>query len=524
MEYVDNSLDDAETLFDRSANRYKKPVSILVEIGSKPHTVKITDNCRGMDNDQLCRLIQNVGESMKHSKFTNGQFGFGVHAFRAACKKLRVSSRTERNGNISQIVIDRKNDKFTGCRQATNSDLSQTPNTGTEIVLTGFDNAWVEGLNVEDIIREIQYHFDRMLGRKNLNVTVRGPDGAATRCKPFDYRVIRGNKVTESINCGDLGAVHVNLWVSSTPVQDQSCYFVSSGRRISEISDIKSFMKASMARWSVWNHPNLVGYIEVGDVLEPVITRDEFRRTSTRAKIYKAIITEVEPVLGELINNANKKRRVLEMGKLGSIISKCFNVAIRKENEREKQGKTYIASFPSGTTSSRKRSLEDLEREEKLALSAQNLVGDSDGIAMPEKKKRKTDKQKAQRISRGSGKFRMVFVNDLKDATGNPKRAQLIGDDVYINVQHPDFESRVNFSRKSGKMNISERLCSYLANIAGTAYKANIIQRSRDGLKRYNDSHFQLFDEILDLEFAIETQLRKYLPAIQREVDGAEMD
>jgi len=388
------------------------------------------------------------------------------------------------------------------------------------------NQSWTDGLDIEEIVKEVQYHFDRLLGRKNLNVTVKGDEGDVFRCRPFDYRVIRGNKITESISCGEMGNVHVNLWVSSAPVKDQTCYFVSSGRRISEISDIKSFMKASLARWSVWNHPNLVGYIEVGDVLEPVITRDEFRRTSTRAKVYKTIIKEVEPVLGELINNANKKRRVLEMGKLGSIISKCFNVAIRKESDRGKQGKTYVDYLHTNRGSStKKRSLEDLEAEEKLALSANMRPELMDGIAMPAKKKRKIDKQKAQKVSKkGSGKFRMVFVNDLKDSQGLPKRAQLIGDDVYINVQHPDFEGRVNYSRKSGKMNISERLCSYLANIAATAYKANMIQRSREGLKLYHDRHFQLFDEILDLEFAIESQLRKYLPAIQREVDGADFD
>merc|ERR1711924_5747 len=177
-----------------------------------------------------------------------------------------------------------------------------------------------------------------------------------------------------------------------------------------------------------------------------------------------------------------------------------------------------------GQKKGRKRTLEDLEAEERLALSVDAPTGSVDGIAMPAKKKKKTNKNKAQRIRGGaSGRFRMVFVNDLKDAKGAPKRAQLIGDDVYINVQHPDFEGRVNYSRKSGKMQISERLCSYLANIAATAYKGNMIQRSRDGLKKYYDSHFQLFDEILDLEFAIENQLRKYLPAIQREVDGADL-
>ena len=111
-----------------------------------------------------------------------------------------------------------------------------------------------------------------------------------TKCRPYDYRTLRGNKVTETIECGELGNVNVNLWVSNVPVADQGVFFVSQGRRISEISDIKSFMKVSVARWGVWKHPNLCGYIEVGEVLQPVITRDEFTRTSTRGKVYKAIV------------------------------------------------------------------------------------------------------------------------------------------------------------------------------------------------------------------------------------------
>lgn len=518
MEYVDNSLDDAEKLFDRENNCYTRPISIVVEVENKPARVTITDNCTGMSNGQLCRLIRNVGESMKHSKFTNGQFGFGVHAFRAACKNLRVCSRTAESDDISQITINRSSNKFTGCVKAEESQLQHR--TGSEVVLHGFDNAWVDGLDVNEIVKEIQYHFDRLLGRKNLVVAVKGANGMH-KCRPYDYRTLRGNKVTETIECGELGNVNVQLWVSNVPVQDQGIFFVSQGRRISEISDIKSFMKVSVARWGVWKHPNLCGYIEVGEVLQPVITRDEFTRTSTRAKVYKAIVKEVEPVLAELIDSTNKKRRVLEMGKLGSIISKCFNIAVRKESSREKMGQTYFDhARREGKPRSKKRTLEDLEKEERLAYSADMPPGTLSGIAIPAKKQ-KVSKNKATRVKSG-GRFRMVFVNDLKDAQGNPKRAQLIGDDVYINVQHPDFESRVNYSRKTGKMQISERLCSYLANIAATAYKANIIQRSREGLNKYADSHFQLFDEILDLEFAIENQLRKYLPAIQREVDGAD--
>lgn len=212
------------------------------------------------------------------------------------------------------------------------------------------------------------------------------------------------------------------------------------------------------------------------------------------------------------------------MGKLGNIISKCFNVALRSQTTRLKTGKSYIDTFMhQKKRSTKKRSLEDLESECKLAFQA-DPSGGMDGIAMPDKKKRKTVKGAKSVSNRGSGKFRMVFVNDLKDSKGEPKRSQLLGDDVYINVQHPDFESRVNFSRKSSKMQISERLCSYLANIAAAAYKANVIQRSRDGLNKYKEATYALFDEILDLECAIETQLRKYLPAIQREVDNADKE
>jgi len=359
-----------------------------------------------------------------------------------------------------------------------------------------------------------------------LNITVRS-ETKTKRCRPFDYRIVRGNKVSETMDFGEFGNVNVHLWVSNVAIEDQSCYFVSNGRRIAEISEVPSFMKASIGRWSVWKHPNLVGYIEVGRVLEPVITRDEFLRTGRRAKVYKTVIREVEPVLAELINKANKKRRVLEMGKLGSIISRCFNVAVQKAGSREKSGKSYLDELLTKKSSgTKKRSLEDLENEEKLALHDRGMKSELDtGIAMPAKKKKKVSHNSVEKIMRRSnGRFRMVFVNDLKDAQGRPKRAQLIGDDVYINVQHPDFESRVNYSRKSSKLQITERLCSYLANIAATAYKSNMIQRSKDGLRKYYDKHFLLFDEILDLEFSIECQLRKYLPAIQREIDGADAD
>ena len=52
MEYVDNSLDDAEKLFHRGKKTYKRHVKITIQVGNNPNSVVITDNCNGMDRKQ----------------------------------------------------------------------------------------------------------------------------------------------------------------------------------------------------------------------------------------------------------------------------------------------------------------------------------------------------------------------------------------------------------------------------------------------------------------------------------------
>jgi len=100
------------------------------------------------------------------------------------------------------------------------------------------------------------------------------------------------------------------------------------------------------------------------------------------------------------------------------------------------------------------------------------------------------------------------------------QRSLLIGDQMYINVSHPDFTERVHTNRSKNKLQITERLCSYIANICANSYKSAVILRSQEGLQIYSDNQSKLFEEILDLEFSMESSLRKYLPAIKKEVEG----
>ena len=81
MEFVDNSFDDAEALFDAGAQAYIRPVSIDVFVSRQRRTLRIVDNCRGMPPEVLARVVMRVGESRKRgASFVNGQFGFGMQA------------------------------------------------------------------------------------------------------------------------------------------------------------------------------------------------------------------------------------------------------------------------------------------------------------------------------------------------------------------------------------------------------------------------------------------------------------
>ena len=108
MEFVDNSLDDAENFFDHETGAYGRAVDIRVYVSRNDRTLRIVDNCNGMAPDQLSRVVMRVGESRKRgASFVNGQFGFGMQAFRAACTTLTVKTRASSAPTTYQIRVRR---------------------------------------------------------------------------------------------------------------------------------------------------------------------------------------------------------------------------------------------------------------------------------------------------------------------------------------------------------------------------------------------------------------------------------
>lgn len=576
MEYVDNSLDDCEVLYNKENNEYSRPIEVHVRIDrqkskkaaegdaaanaaqvavpatdkeeapqlppvggarkKKPRkdddkvTVSVTDNCRGMTKAVLSRLVVNVGESNKRaSKFTNGQFGFGVHAFRAAASRIEFKTKAQGAARTLSLAINRKSEFFPHPKPVKKEEENgiQT-DSGTEVTVSGFDNTWSEQLDPKEIIKEIEHHFSGLLERENLKVTVTDVAKEKTvECQPFSFaqgttkRLIKDYPIEGEDVVKD-AVLRVRLYISSKPKHNKNCMFVCKGRRINEISDVKSFMKMSRCRWAVWGHPNLVGYIDVSGILEPVITRDEFILNKTRKDVYRKIIDEIEGDLYKKLHEVNENRRVMALAKLEDVVSRCVNVAVKKDSKRSKEGISYLEQLMMAKKPIRRRKIDedfDVMDDSNAPSRKRKRLGDDDDDENKDKTDKDEENPAKKRKNRGLG-FNIAFVKELVDEEkGIPLRARLVGEDVQINMKHPDFLQRIKVSKAESQPIVTERLCGYLANIIANAYKSHTLLRG-GGIERYKDDHTLLLEEILDVTFSLEGQLRSKLKLMQREMDA----
>ena len=114
MEYVDNALDDAEALYRQNNGAYPYPIQIDITIDSANRAVTVQDNCRGMTRSTLERIVRSIGESEKRGQtWVNGRFGFGVHAFRAAARRISFQTR---HIDGSQYTLELQRDQHRGRR------------------------------------------------------------------------------------------------------------------------------------------------------------------------------------------------------------------------------------------------------------------------------------------------------------------------------------------------------------------------------------------------------------------------
>jgi len=320
MEYIDNSLDSAEGYFNTNLNSYAKRIEINLAIIGKTYKdgkVIIKDNCAGIHNFK--KVVRSIGDSDKKAQpWTNGQFGYGIYSFLSAAEKLEISSKIKENDAlfipIEKSKFDAKNQKdvIFPDPKVVNFDYPS----GTEICISGFDRHSWKQIRIKELVDEINKHFESILKRENLRIYVDDGRGKYLRCKPFNYDEFEGETYREQIT--ELktskgrqeytivfdNPITIQLKLTKGKIIDKPPVFIVKGRRIGAIKDIRAFK--STHRSDIWGHPNLTGYIDLADYLEPTLARNDFRNNQ-RSKALFSKLEELEPLILEFIKEINKK-------------------------------------------------------------------------------------------------------------------------------------------------------------------------------------------------------------------------
>jgi hypothetical protein len=546
MEYIDNSLDSAESYFDVDKNSYSRPIEITLKVkgdNNKSGKVFVMDNCTGITN--FNKVVESIGNSdKKKADFTmNGQFGFGIYSFMASCETLEVTSKVERKQALylpirrSQFqVADQKDVVFPDPKVA-----SIEFQTGTKICLCDFDkNSWKQ-IDVNELKTEIEKHFELMLARQNLTVKLVGADGKEQICLPFNYNEFDGEVYEEHLKQLTIAKgrrvrheaiqtlrkpIHLFIKVTKGKTINKNPVFVAKGRRIGEVKDIRSFK--SNHKSDLWGHPNVTGYIDLSDFLEPTIARNDFKNTDQSRAFFNKLL-ELEPLILDVVKDVNKQsedrhykeledrlnQALSRLAKLDSMNFRTDFITGNKINlEQGGSGQSIGNDFGNkdrGESESEGRNGGRIGENEGAGLGPHNTDGNIPG---GEREGNKALNKEADNPFEDTGfkggerkksGFNIRIVDnepDIDSVTNKPLRSVLVGSEIRIFKQHQDFELRVTESRARGKK-ISQRLITYLAGEITVHYKDKFHNRS--GQPEYNKN---MFIDLVDFVYQLEESLK----------------
>lgn len=518
MEYIDNSLDSAEKLFDDTTQSYPYKIRIVASINSHLKTVTFEDNCEGMEKPILLRIVQNIGDSKKKADFvTNGQFGFGIHAYAACCKELTVLTLAKDASLAHKIVVTRAAYTDNGTiADPTSIPAQKLPLTsGTTVTLSGFDPDWWREITLEELKREIEKHFEQLLARNNLDVLIRF-DGREEICKPFDYDAHDGQPLEHEIGEYEKGnskkilpkPVRIFLKVTSDIIPHKRPIFVNKGRRIEEVRTIKSFISKTKHRTGLWGHNNLTGFIEVAGNLSPTLARDDFEQIGHRRHIYDEIV-KLEDIINLALQDINKKSESDHFNKLENLLSEALSKLaaqdhLRFRNQLSAGGEVNLIEDTLSDDSiwTKKPGIGKTDQPSEKQGKTETNVSDT------------TEESDLKGKERNKSGFNIRFSDiEQKKADGTLLRSNYIeGDAIIIYKSHPDFKDRIKKTNQ-GDPKISERLVSYLASEIAIQYKDKFfaMKAKQPAVQELLNSRKDLFIDIIEFSYLFEKILQPYV-------------
>jgi hypothetical protein len=482
LEFIDNALDSAEKLYSASNQSYLRPIQIQLQIldQSFQRIVSISDNCTGME--RISHVVESIGNSEKKADFTtNGQFGYGIYSFMALFEKMEITTKTHQTP-AKQMTIHRK--QFDATRQE--EVIFPEPETieafpypsGTIITLSRCDKDKLRSFSAEKIHQEIERHFELLLRRKNLSITVSyrhhrhpGLHWEAV-CKAFDYELLEGFRYEsfESKWKNKIIPLHCYFLVTPRLNIDKAPIFVVKGRRISTLAETKSF--DSKRKRDLWSHPNLTGYVDLKDWVQATFSRTDMKQ-DPHMKIVSKILQGMEEHLENMLNKISEEKKQSQFKALEQELMSALSQFALKEQVK------LLSAMAEG-----KKPRMDHHENASEGKTPQNSE------QTPDK-----EKPSFSHLSRRAGfDIRIVKQTPPLNEKQEQIRSQRNGNQILIFQQHPEFIKRMKVNLKKEWM-VTPALISYLACEIAIHFRDEIIV-SR-GVSQYNKEQMIDFAEFV---------------------------
>lgn len=479
MEYIDNSVDVAAI---NKRKGLKENYTICIGIDTHNKTISFLDNCGGMSPNELCNLLSNVGKSTKKTvSWANGQFGFGVHAFRAFAEVAQFISK-KHNCTACKIEIDRNKTEHdeVNCEQISENVLMEE---GTEVIISNFNKRVFKKNEMKKrVTYEISRHFDDILRTGLIEIYISENGYKKEKISAFDYKNMEGLEFPEKRikieSSRKISFLDIDLKILDLPQKNRLPVITNKGRCIQSIADIQSYKKYlnSVGKnnyiWS--NNDFIVGSIEINDFCSPNITRDDLSNNEERDVLYQEL-AKIQDKMEELFNEKQRSKKQEHLDEIGDKITNCLSNAM----------KNFKLKFEIQKSS---QAIGQDDKESIVDNDGSNWGGELPGGGGPGLDNNKNDGDKGGKGAGGpgenntgagsgdrglkeiEGESKKVIVQssspriEFKPFPNNKDRRIIdAGNSLYINSSHKDFRKRNSGTEDLPKFN--KRLNNYVSFI-----------------------------------------------------------
>jgi hypothetical protein len=394
-------------------------------------------------------------------------------------------------------------------------------------------------IDVQILKDEIEKHFELMLNRKNLTIKIINANKEEYVCVPFDYETLAGEVYEDYLT--DLhisrkkgvlfetkkieNPIHIFLKMTKGITTNKPPVFISKGRRICEIKDVKSFK--STHKGDIWGHPNVTGFIDLNSLLGPTIARTDFKNDKDSRMVYQTLF-DLEDLILEHVRKVNMETEERHYQQLEDVLNKALSKlakmdAMSYRTEYLSGGNTGLAGGAYGMSvgdefgdknrgdgdeiENPSDSVNNVEDNSGLSNDAGKIPSDNDGGKNP-KNQQKDESEFAGEARKRSGFNIKISEEDpqVDGTSGKAYRSIWDGSYIIIYKNHPDFQSRVSHSHQ-GETKITERLISYLASEITVHYKDLFFNKMQNGQPEYNKAMFESF---VDFIYQFEKMLQDF--------------